>query len=102
MTDLTAVLDRLRAGDPAAAGELFDRVYAELKRHGDPVTATSLDLLRSLRSRYDFVVVDCENIHAWGGTDYDWKNATHVDQFNMRRMLRYVLAQSRADQPPVP
>ena len=32
MPDLTAVLDRLRAGDPRAAGELFDRVYAELKR----------------------------------------------------------------------
>ncbi len=32
MTDVTALLDRLRAGDPRAAGELFDRVYAELKR----------------------------------------------------------------------
>jgi RNA polymerase sigma factor (TIGR02999 family) len=32
MPDLTALLDRLRAGDPHAAGELFDRVYAELKR----------------------------------------------------------------------
>jgi RNA polymerase sigma factor (TIGR02999 family) len=32
MSDLTALLDRLRAGDPHAAGELFDRVYAELKR----------------------------------------------------------------------
>src|SRR5688500_5386553 len=32
MTDLTALLDRLHAGDPRAAGELFDRVYAELKR----------------------------------------------------------------------
>ena len=32
MPDLTTILDRLRAGDPHAAGELFDRVYAELKR----------------------------------------------------------------------
>jgi RNA polymerase sigma factor (TIGR02999 family) len=32
MSDLTTFLDRLRAGDPHAAGELFDRVYAELKR----------------------------------------------------------------------
>ncbi|HKB03738.1 MAG TPA: ECF-type sigma factor [Gemmataceae bacterium] len=32
MTELTAILDRLRAGDPRAAGELFDRVYAELRR----------------------------------------------------------------------
>jgi RNA polymerase sigma factor (TIGR02999 family) len=32
MSDLTTLLDRLHAGDPRAAGELFDRVYAELKR----------------------------------------------------------------------
>jgi RNA polymerase sigma factor (TIGR02999 family) len=32
MSDLTTLLDRLRAGDPHAAGELFDRVYAELRR----------------------------------------------------------------------
>ena len=32
MSDLTTLLDRLRAGDPRAAGELFDRVYDELKR----------------------------------------------------------------------
>ena len=32
MPDLTTLLDRLRAGDPHAAGELFDRVYGELKR----------------------------------------------------------------------
>ncbi len=32
MSDVTALLDRLRAGDTRAAGELFDRVYAELKR----------------------------------------------------------------------
>ena len=71
---------------------LYPTVYAALERYGDPVTAASLDYLHSLRNRYDFVVVDCEDIHAWGGTDYDWKNATHVDQFNMRRLLRYVVA----------
>ena len=32
MTGVTALLDRLHAGDSRAAGELFDRVYAELKR----------------------------------------------------------------------
>jgi len=32
MPNLTALLDRLHAGDPRAAGELFDRVYDELKR----------------------------------------------------------------------
>jgi RNA polymerase sigma factor (TIGR02999 family) len=32
VTDLTAILDRLHAGDTRAAGELFDHVYDELKR----------------------------------------------------------------------
>jgi len=73
---------------------LYPTVYAELKRLGSPVTSVSLDYLRTLRARYDFVVVDCENIRTWGGTDSNWKNATHVDQFNMRRLLRYVVAHS--------
>ena len=73
---------------------LYPTVYAALERYGNPLIAASLDYLRRLRTHYDFVVVDCEDIHAWGGTDYDWKNATHVDQRNMRRMLRYVVAHS--------
>ena len=73
---------------------LYPTVYAELERHGNPVIGTSLAYLRSLRNRYDFVVVDAENIKTWGGTVSDWKNATHVDQFNMRRLLRYVVAHS--------
>ena len=74
---------------------LYPTVFAELERHGNPVIATSLNYLQSLRKRFDFVVVDGENIAAWGGTDYDWKNATHVDQANMRRLLRYVVEQSK-------
>jgi hypothetical protein len=74
---------------------LYPTVYAALERYGDPVTASSLDYLRNLRKRYDFVVVNCEDIHAWGGTDVDWKNASHIDQSNMRRLLRYVVAQSK-------
>ncbi len=48
MSDVTAVLDRLKAGDPRAAGELFDRVYDELKRMaagqaaGDDASPTEL------------------------------------------------------------
>ena len=57
---------------------LYPSVYAELERYGNPVAATSFAYLRSLRRRYDFAVVDCENIHTWGGTDSDWSNATHV------------------------
>ena len=73
---------------------LYPTIYAALERYGNPVTAWSLDYLRRLRARYDFVVVDCENIGTWGGTMTDWKNPGHVDQLNMRRMLRYVVAHS--------
>lgn len=73
---------------------LYPAVYAALERYGNPVLASSLDYLRRLRARYDFVVVDCENIHRCGGTDADWANPTHVDRFNMRRMLSYVVSHS--------
>lgn len=32
LTELTALLERIHAGDPRATGELFDRVYDELRR----------------------------------------------------------------------
>ena len=73
---------------------LYPTVYAALAHYGSPITTGSLDYLRSLRAKYDFVVVDCENILTWGGTASDWKNASHIDQLNMRRLLRYVVAHS--------
>lgn len=73
---------------------LYPTVYAELQRHGDPVMAASLDYLRSLRPRYDFAVVNCENVHNCGGNNADWTNPTHVDRFNMQRMLRYIVDHS--------
>jgi len=73
---------------------VYPTVLAELEKYGAPLSTSSLDYLRGLRSRYDFVVVDCQDIHRWGGTDDDWTNATHVDRANMRRMLRYVVTHS--------
>jgi hypothetical protein len=73
---------------------VYPTVLTELQKYGDPLATSSLDYLRSLRPRYDFVVVDCQDIHTWGGTDYDWTNATHVDRANMRRMLRYIVSHS--------
>ena len=73
---------------------VYPTVFAELEKYGDPLSTNSLDYLHSLRPRYDFVVVDCQDIHKWGGTDYDWTNATHVDRANMRRMLRYIVTHS--------
>lgn len=73
---------------------VYPTVLAELEKSGNPRFAGSLDYLHSLRPRYDFVVVDCQDIRTWGGTDYDWANATHVDRANMRRMLRYIATHS--------
>jgi hypothetical protein len=73
---------------------IYPTILAELRQYGDPLTTSSLAYLRSLRQRYDFVLVDCENSHAWGGSDSDWNNPTHIDRANMRRMLRYIVAHS--------
>jgi hypothetical protein len=71
---------------------IYPTVLAELKKYGDPLTSSSLHYLHSLQPRYEFSVVDCRDIHTWGGTDNDWNNPTHIDQANMRRMLRYIVA----------
>jgi len=72
----------------------YPTVYAALAKYGLPTLRNSLAYLDGLRSRYQFVVVNCENIHTWGGNDSDWMNASHVDRLNMRRMLRYIVAHS--------
>jgi hypothetical protein len=73
---------------------VYPTVLAELDKSGNPLFTSSLDYLHSLQPRYHFVVVNCQDIHTWGGTDYDWTNASHVDRANMRRMLRYIVAHS--------
>ena len=73
---------------------LYPTVYAALAQYGLPTLTNSLAYLHSLRTRYRFVVVNCENIHTWGGNASDWENARHVDRLNMRRMLRYIVAHS--------
>ena len=73
---------------------VYPTVLAELEKYGDPVFASSMNYLQTLRPRYDFVVVDCQDSRKWGGKDDDWTNASHVDRANMRRMLRYVVAHS--------
>jgi hypothetical protein len=70
-------------------------VLAELRRHGHPERETALKYLRSLRSRYDFVFVDAEDIQDWGGSPTGFANATHVDRPNMRRLLDYIVANSQ-------
>jgi hypothetical protein len=73
---------------------VYPTVYAALKQYGEPVATSSLDYLRSIHARYNFIVVNCEDIHIWGGTNTDWENPTHVNRTNMQRMLRYIVANS--------
>jgi hypothetical protein len=74
---------------------VYPTVLTELKKYGDPLATSSLDYLDTLRARYDFVVVNCQDIRSWGGNDYDWTNATHVNRANMRRMLRYIVTHAQ-------
>jgi hypothetical protein len=69
-------------------------VLAELRKYGFPARRLALRYLRGLHKRLRFVVVDCQDIHAWGGSAADFANATHVNVRNMRRMLRYIVARS--------
>jgi len=73
---------------------IYPTVLAELEKYGFPERRAGLAYLRRLHRRYDFVVVDCQNIHTWGGSTTDWTNAKHVNRRNMRRMLRYIVGHS--------
>jgi hypothetical protein len=74
---------------------IYPTVLAELEKYGFPERRAGLAYLRQLHRRYDFVVVDCQNIDTWGGSAIDWTNAKHVNRRNMRRMLRYIAAHSQ-------
>jgi hypothetical protein len=91
---LVAYMNALGARPVIALNPVYPTILAALQRHGDPLGAASLDYLRGLQSRYDLVVVDCRDSHAWGGADQDWTNPTHVDRANMRRMLSYIASHS--------
>jgi hypothetical protein len=73
---------------------IYPSVLATLNRYGFPGRRATLEKVAQLHKRFRFVLVDCEDIHKWGGNAYDWTNATHVNRANMRRELRYIVAHS--------
>ncbi len=73
---------------------VYPSVYRLLKRLHSRREAQALAELHKLQKRFHFVVVDCSNIHLWGGKARDFNNATHVNRRNMRRMLRYIVKNS--------
>jgi len=70
---------------------IYPTVLAELERYGYPQRKAALAYLQTLHGRFDFVLVDCQDIRAWGGSARDFSNPTHVNQRNMRRMLAYIV-----------
>jgi hypothetical protein len=74
--------------------QIHPQVLAELEKYGFPKRKAAHEYFDRLKQRLDFVVVDCEDIRAWGGSADEFSNATHIDPVNMRRMLRYVVSNS--------
>ena len=70
-------------------------VLAELRKQGHPERKTALEYLHGLRTRYEFVFVDAEDIRTWGGSPNGFANATHVNRRNMRRLLEHIVAHSQ-------
>ena len=54
----------------------------------------TLRYLRSLQARFDFVVVDGQDISDWGGSEREWLDSNHLTRTNMRRLLAYVIEHS--------
>jgi hypothetical protein len=73
---------------------IYPTVFAELERYGFAGRRATLEKVSQLHRQFRFVFVDCEDSRKWGGTNYDWTNATHVNRANMRRELRYIVAHS--------
>jgi hypothetical protein len=74
---------------------VYPTVLAQLEKYGYAGRQATLEKVAALHRRFRFVFVDCQDIRTWGGNDYDWTNATHVNRSNMRRMLRYIVAHSQ-------
>jgi hypothetical protein len=68
---LIAYMNSLGARPVIVLNPVYPTILAELDKFGDPLTTASLEYLRGLNSHHAFVVVNCQNIHTWGGTDYD-------------------------------
>jgi hypothetical protein len=74
---------------------VYPTVLAQLMKYGYAGRRGTLEKVAQLhRQGFRFVFLDCQDIRTWGGNDYDWTNATHVNRSNMRLMLRYVVAHS--------
>jgi hypothetical protein len=73
---------------------IYPSIYRVMRERHFRREQQALAQLHELQKRFRFVVVDCSDIHKWHGKASDFSNATHVDQRNMQRMLKYIVANS--------
>ncbi len=69
-------------------------ILAAYDRWGFPRRQRGLRALALLHRRYRFVVVDTTELATFGGSPLDFTDARHVDERNMQKLLRYVVAHS--------
>jgi hypothetical protein len=89
-----AFMNRHDATPVIVLNPVHPEVLAELRKYGYPGRKPSLEYLHELHARFDFVVVDAEDIRTWHGVATDFSNVNHVNLRNMRRLLTYVVAHS--------
>src|SRR5712691_2878994 len=75
-----AFMNRHGARPVIVLNPIHPRVLAELEKYGFPKRKAAYEYLGRLRQRLDFVLVDCEDIRAWGGSAAEFADATHVDR----------------------
>jgi hypothetical protein len=73
---------------------IYPTIYTALKRYDNTYLTAALRYLHGQQSRYQFAVVNCENIYTCGGNATNWANPSHVDRFNMQRMLQHIITHS--------
>ena len=73
---------------------IYPTVLAARKKYGFPELKAARTYIAWLRKRYRFVLVNGEDIRAWGGKASDFSNIDHIDRANMDRLLRYVVRHS--------
>lgn len=71
-------------------------ILAAYDKWGFPRRQRGLKALALLHHQYRFVVVDTTEISSFGGSPTDFTDARHVDERNMQRLLRHVVAKERA------
>jgi hypothetical protein len=89
-----AFMNRHGATPVIVLNPLHPEVLAELRKHDFPGRRTAFRYLRDLNRRFDFVLVDAQDLRVWHGSARDFSNANHVNLRNMRRLLTYVVAHS--------